>query len=228
MTPLLHCDHSQKYLWCSWLTSRKFGVWWPIQKGHIGTNSYATCKKPHTGELWVANGRGRGRQLILQVWCMYLLIWIKASHFNTVGHIMTGSFMGRNNHYIQLVKVLCCKLPNIGKQLLPLLHRVWSLDQRPQRWEASVLPLRHYAPSRCDANAKEKLLNRASKKRCHEAPLWQAKFRVLLPLSILLWSITMCQWQLVTKLSIQVCGFMFLSTGKVISKINLGALCSFQ
>ena len=28
-----------------------------------------------------------------------------------------GSFVGRGNQYIQLVKVLYCKLPTIGKQL---------------------------------------------------------------------------------------------------------------
>ena len=33
------------------------------------------------------------------------------------GHIMTGSFMGRGNQYIQLVKVLYCKLPINSKQL---------------------------------------------------------------------------------------------------------------
>ena len=36
--------------------------------------------------------------------------------FNTV-QITTGSFMGRGNQHIQLVKVLYCKLPNIGMQL---------------------------------------------------------------------------------------------------------------
>ena len=30
---------------------------------------------------------------------------------------MASSFMGRGNQYIQLVKVLYCKLPTIGKQL---------------------------------------------------------------------------------------------------------------
>ena len=30
---------------------------------------------------------------------------------------MSGSFMGRGNQYIQLVKVLYCKLPANGKQL---------------------------------------------------------------------------------------------------------------
>ena len=33
------------------------------------------------------------------------------------GHIMTGSWKGRGNHYIQFVRVLYCKLPTNGKQL---------------------------------------------------------------------------------------------------------------
>ena len=34
-----------------------------------------------------------------------------------IGHITTGSFMGRGNQYIQLVKVLYCKLLTNGKKL---------------------------------------------------------------------------------------------------------------
>ena len=34
-----------------------------------------------------------------------------------IGHITMGSFMGRGNQYIQLVKVLYCKLLTNGKQL---------------------------------------------------------------------------------------------------------------
>ena len=30
---------------------------------------------------------------------------------------MTGNFVGRGNQYIQVVKVMYCKLPTIGKQL---------------------------------------------------------------------------------------------------------------
>ena len=33
------------------------------------------------------------------------------------GHITMGSWKGRGNQYIQLVKVLYCKLPTNGKQL---------------------------------------------------------------------------------------------------------------
>ena len=50
-------------------------------------------------------------------------------------------FMGGGNHYIQLVKVLYCKQLTIGKQLPTFPHRLRGLNRRPQRWEASVLPL---------------------------------------------------------------------------------------
>ena len=64
--------------------------------------------------------------------------------FNTcTGHTMMGSFVGRGNQYIQSVKVLYCKRPTIGKQLPTFRHKIWGLNRRPQRWEASVLPLRH-------------------------------------------------------------------------------------
>ena len=72
---------------------------------------------------------------------------------NTVkGHITTGIFKQRGNQYIQLVKVLYCKLLPIGKQLPAFLHKVRGLKHRPQRWEASLLPLCHCGPrvvSRC-------------------------------------------------------------------------------
>ena len=39
-------------------------------------------------------------------------------HFqHCTGHITTGSWKGRGNQYIQLVRVLYCKLPTNGKQL---------------------------------------------------------------------------------------------------------------
>ena len=39
-------------------------------------------------------------------------------HFqHCTGVITMGSFVGRGNQYIQLVKVLYCKLPTIDKQL---------------------------------------------------------------------------------------------------------------
>ena len=41
---------------------------------------------------------------------------------------MTGSFVGRGNQYIQLVKVLYCKLPTIGKQLPTFSNEVQGLN----------------------------------------------------------------------------------------------------
>ena len=64
---------------------------------------------------------------------------------------MMGSFVGRGNQYIQWGKVLYCKLPTIGKQLPALPHKVWGLNQRPQRWEPSVLSLHHRGPGEWDA-----------------------------------------------------------------------------
>ena len=54
--------------------------------------------------------------------------------------------MGRRNHFIQLVKVLYCKLPTISNQLTTFPHKVQGLNHRPQRCEASVLPLHQLGP----------------------------------------------------------------------------------
>ena len=56
---------------------------------------------------------------LLKLCCfVYLFIWVLTSlSTHCTGHIMTDSFMGRGNQYIQLVKVLYCKLPTNGKQL---------------------------------------------------------------------------------------------------------------
>ena len=40
------------------------------------------------------------------------------------GHSMMGSFVGRGNQYIQLVKVLYSKLSTMGKQLSTFPHKV--------------------------------------------------------------------------------------------------------
>ena len=66
-------------------------------------------------------------------------------HFEyCTGHITTGSWKGRGNQYIQLVKVLYCKLPTNGKQLPTFtLEAMPGTEPRPQRWEARVLPLCH-------------------------------------------------------------------------------------
>ena len=63
------------------------------------------------------------------------------------GHITTGSWKGKGNQYIQLVKVLYCKLPIKAKQLPAFPLEAWpGTKPRPQRWEARVLPLCHHGP----------------------------------------------------------------------------------
>ena len=49
-------------------------------------------------------------------WLVFIGILTSLST-HCMSHITTGSFMGRGNQYIQLVKVLYCKLPTDGKQL---------------------------------------------------------------------------------------------------------------
>ena len=52
-----------------------------------------------------------------------------------------GSWKGRGNKYIQLVKVLHCKLPTNGKQSPAFPLEVGpGTEPRSQRWEARVLP----------------------------------------------------------------------------------------
>ena len=70
-------------------------------------------------------------------------------HFqHCTGHITTGSWKGRGNQYIQLVKVLYCKLPTNGKQLsaFPLEVRPGT-EPQSQRWEVRVLPVYHRGPT---------------------------------------------------------------------------------
>ena len=63
------------------------------------------------------------------------------------GHIMTGSWKGRGNQYIEFARVVYCKLPTNGKQLPAFpLKAVTGIEPRPQRWEARVLPLCHRGP----------------------------------------------------------------------------------
>ena len=60
---------------------------------------------------------------------------------------MTGSFVDRGNQYIQLVKVLYCKLPKNGKQLPAFQLEVGpGTKPRSQRWEARVLQFCHLGP----------------------------------------------------------------------------------
>ena len=64
------------------------------------------------------------------------------------GHIMEVSFVGRGNQYIQLVKVLYCKLSTIGKQQPTFPHRDLGWNHRPQRWVSGVLSLHHHGAIR--------------------------------------------------------------------------------
>ena len=74
--------------------------------------------------------------------CLFYLGFNMA--FNTLCHITTGSFMGRGNQYIQLVKFLYCKLPTNGKQLPAFILEVGPGFELPSRgWEWRMLPLCH-------------------------------------------------------------------------------------
>ena len=73
---------------------------------------------------------------LLEVCIFILFIWVLTSlstHYT--GHITTGSWKGRGNQYIQLVKVLYCKLPANGKQLPAFPLEVGPVTEpRSQRW----------------------------------------------------------------------------------------------
>ena len=78
--------------------------------------------------------------------CIYLFGILRRFQHST-GHIMTGSWEGRGNQYIQLVKVLYCKLLTNGKQLPAFPLEVGpGTEPRSQRWEARVLPLCQRGP----------------------------------------------------------------------------------
>ena len=70
-------------------------------------------------------------------------LFVVSCHFqHCTGHITMSSFVGRGNQFIQLVKVLYCKLLTNGKKLPTFPHMVQGLDRRPQRWETNVLVCR--------------------------------------------------------------------------------------
>ena len=95
----------------------------------------------------------KSNMLVLSAWTKYvsylgvvvllifLFIWVLRRFQHCTGHVTTGSWEGRGNQYIQLVKVLYCKLPTNGKQLPAFpLEAMPGTKPRPQRWEARVLP----------------------------------------------------------------------------------------
>ena len=87
-----------------------------------------------------------GITYIFKFICFNLFMALRCFQHCT-GHITTGSWKGRGNQYIQLVKALYCKLPTNGKQLPAFpLEAVPGTEPQPQRWEARVLPLCHRGP----------------------------------------------------------------------------------
>ena len=87
-------------------------------------------------------------RLKFKVKFIYWFIWGFTS-LSTLyrSYITTGSWEGRGNQYLQLVKVLYCKLPTNSKQLpaFPLEVRLGT-EPQSKRWEARVLPLCHRGP----------------------------------------------------------------------------------
>ena len=84
----------------------------------------------------------------LKLWSDFLnlfyLFGVLRRFQHCTGHIMTGSWKGRGNQYIEFARVVYCKLPTNGKQLPAFpLTAMTGIDPRPQRWEARVLPLCH-------------------------------------------------------------------------------------
>ena len=76
------------------------------------------------------------------------LFWVLRCFQHCTGHIMMVSWEGRGNQYIQLVKVLYCKLQTNGKQLpaFPLEVRPGT-ERQSQRWEGRVVPLYNRGPN---------------------------------------------------------------------------------
>ena len=87
--------------------------------------------------LSLHNGAPLGHYLYNSIYLFGILC-----HFqHSTCHITTGSFVGRGNQYIHLIKALYCKLVNFGNKLPTFPHKVRGLNRRPQRWDSSVLPL---------------------------------------------------------------------------------------
>ena len=58
--------------------------------------------------------------------CKFIYLFGVLRRFqHCTGHITTGRWKGRGNQYIQLVRVLYCKLPTNGKQL-PAFPLTWG------------------------------------------------------------------------------------------------------
>ena len=94
-------------------------------------------KSTHLGHQAAVNIRhGMQPKYLLFIYLFWFLTLLST---HCIGHIMTGSFMGRGNQYTQLVKFLYCKLPTNSKQLPAFPLEVGpGFELRSQRWEARV------------------------------------------------------------------------------------------
>ena len=114
-------------------------------KSRLTTQSTGYIRTSSLGDPLVILFNVRPRSLF----CLFILfIWVLTSlSTHCISHITMGSWKCRGNQYIQVVKVLYCKLPTNGKQLpaFPLEVRPGT-KPRSQRWEARVLLLCHCGP----------------------------------------------------------------------------------
>ena len=115
-----------------------------IYMSFYSASVHVCCIKIHT-EMTEISQKIRNCIILSSSFVIYLFLYMlfrKFSYFTLLStllaHFVMGSFVGRGNQYIQLVKILYCKLQTIGKQLQSFPHKVWGLNHRPQRCEASV------------------------------------------------------------------------------------------
>ena len=74
-------------------------------------------------------------------------IYFKHHFQHCIGDITMVNFMGRGNEYIQLLKVMYCKLPTIDKGLKTFISGLYFrsiLQTGDQMWETSLLLLHHH------------------------------------------------------------------------------------
>ena len=104
---------------------------------------------------------------LLLIYLFYLFGVLR--HFqHCTGHITMGSWKGKGNQYIQLVKVLYCKLPTNGKQLPAFpVEAMPRIEPRPQRWEARVLLLCHHGPQLPTTHCNDIIMSLARVKGYH-------------------------------------------------------------
>ena len=102
----------------------------------------------HTSALLVISHINECNNRMKSLFGVFIYLFGVLRHFqHCTGQIMTGSWKGRGNQYIQFVRVLYCKLPINGKQLPAFpLEAMPRTEPRPQSWEARVLPLCHRGP----------------------------------------------------------------------------------